>query len=137
MTRYAVDAPTLLRIAQSGSGLRDGHQLVAPRSVRTDALQLLLDDVRAGALPEDDALALHERITELKIRALGDRVSRSVAWRFAREHDWLDLPAAEYLAVAHLQADVLVTADPDLARAAEGVVPMGDLGDLADLLSDA
>jgi predicted nucleic acid-binding protein len=130
VTRVALDAAALLQVAESGRQIGDGHQLVAPRGIRTDALQLLLDDVRAGRRTEEDALSLHERITELKIRALGDRVSRAVAWRTALEHD-LDVSTAEYLAVARLQADVLVTDDPDLVRAAAGVVPVGDLSVLS------
>lgn len=129
MTRYAIDASALLQVAESGRPVAAAHQLVAPRGIRTDALQLLLDDVRAGRRTQEEALALHERITELRIRALGDRVSRTVAWRTALEHD-LDVATAEYLAVARLQADVLVTADPDLVRAAAGVVPVGDVSGL-------
>ena len=54
-------------------------------------------------------------MTEIKIRLLGDRVSRKTAWRVAREHDWDTLRDAEYLAVTRLQADALVTVDPGLA----------------------
>lgn len=129
MTRYAIDAAALLQVAESGRAPADAHQLVAPRGIRTDALQLLLDDVRAGRRTEEEALALHERITELRIRALGDRVSRAVAWRIALEHG-LDVSTAEYLAVTQLQADVLVAAGPELARTAAGLVPLGDLSGL-------
>lgn len=123
MTRFAIDAPTLLHVVESGLPLPDGHQLVAPRSVRTDALQLLLDDVRAGRRTEREARALHDPVTELRFRALGDRVTRGVAWRVALEHG-LGVAAAEYVAVARQQADALVTTDPALAAAAEGVVPV-------------
>jgi hypothetical protein len=97
---------------------------VAPNSIRSDALQLLLHDVRRGARTEKAALAAHERITELKMRLLGDRVSRGTAWRIARELDLESLRPAEYLAVTRLQADALVTMDPTLAAIAEGVVPL-------------
>jgi hypothetical protein len=58
------------------------------------------------------ALQIHERLTELKMRLLGDRVSRGTAWKLAREHDWDSLREAEYHAIARLQADALVTIDP-------------------------
>ena len=63
------------------------------------------------------------------MRLLGDRVSRRTAWTLARE---LDVPIgdAEYLAVTRLQADALVTVDPDLARTASGVVELADVEDL-------
>jgi predicted nucleic acid-binding protein len=72
-------------------------------------------------------------MTELKIRTLGDRVSRRTAWKIALERDWDTLRDAEYLAVTKLQADALITVDPELAAKADGIVP---LADLEDLLSD-
>lgn len=103
------------------------HQLVAPSSIRSEALELLLADVRAGRRSEPEAKEVHERITELKMRLLGDRVSRGTAWRLAREHDWATLRDAEYLAIARLQADALVTVDPKLAALAKGIVPVAKL----------
>jgi len=61
------------------------------------------------------------------MRLLGDRVSRATAWRIAREKDWDTLRDAEYLAVTRLQADALVTVDPDLAAKAETIVPVAPL----------
>jgi predicted nucleic acid-binding protein len=49
-------------------------------------------------------------------------VSRWTAWEISREHDWETLRDAEYLAVARLQADALVTVDARLAALAEGIV---------------
>jgi hypothetical protein len=122
--RYGIDATTLLHALDHELPLDPSHQLVAPSTIRSEALALLLADVRAGRRTEKDALALHERITELKMRVLGDRVSRGTAWRLAREHDWPDLHDAEYLAVTKLQADALVTVDPRLAKRADGIVAL-------------
>jgi predicted nucleic acid-binding protein len=61
------------------------------------------------------------------MRLLGDRMSRGTAWRIAREHDWETLRDAEYLAVARLQADALVTVDTGLAAKAENVVAVAPL----------
>jgi hypothetical protein len=68
--------------------------------------------------------ALLDGITTMKIRLLGDRVSRATAWRVAEQLGWDDTVAAEYVAVAKLQADAFVTLDPDLARRVEGVVTL-------------
>jgi hypothetical protein len=65
--------------------------------------------------------------TELKMRLLGDRASRRLAWRIARQHDWDTLRDGEYLAVSGLPADGLVTVDPGLAAKADGVVPVAPL----------
>jgi hypothetical protein len=130
MARYVIDAPTLLHVLDRDLTVDPGHQLVARSAIRSDALQLLLDDVRAGTRDEKDALALHQRMTELKMRLLGDRVSRAVAWQLAREHGWTDVRSAENLAITRLQADALVTVDPDLAARAEDVVPVADVESL-------
>ena len=127
MARYVIDAPTLLYLVDGGLAVAAGHQLVAPNSIRSEALQLLLGDVRAGRRTHAQALAAHERMTGIKMRLLGDRVSRRVAWQLAREHDWDTLRDAEYLALARLQADALVTVDPRLAAMAKDIVAVAAL----------
>jgi len=132
MTRYVIDAPTLLHLVDRGLSVQPDHQLVAPNSIRSEALELLLSDVRRGARSESEAMERHERMTEIKMRLLGDRVSRRTAWQIAREHGWDRLRDAEYLAVARLQADALVTVDSELAAKAVTVVPVGSLQDLLE-----
>jgi predicted nucleic acid-binding protein len=127
MARYVIDAPTLLHLLDSDLRVDPRHQLVAPNSIRSEAMQRLLDDVRQGKRTEKAALATHERVTELKMRLLGDRMSRGTAWRIAREHDWETLRDAEYLAVTRFQADALVTVDADLAAKATNVVAVAPL----------
>jgi predicted nucleic acid-binding protein len=124
VTRYAIDAPTLLRIVTDELTVDPSHQLVAPSSIRSDALTLLLGQVQRSELTEKEARELHTRLTELKIRTLGDRVSRWTSFQIAREQGWQTTDAAEYLAVARLQADALVTVDEELARKATGIVPV-------------
>ena len=123
MARYAIDAPTLVRLVTE-EGEVAGHQLVAPNALRSQALDLLYAQVRDGTLDRKAAFALHDRITETKIRLLGDRMSRRTAWQIAAEHDWPSIRDAEYLAVTRLQADALVTVDAELAERAEGVVAL-------------
>lgn len=124
MARYVIDAPTLVHLVDRGLGVDRRHQLVAPTRLRSEALELLLHDVRRGTRDEKAALATHERMTRIKIRALGDRVSRAVAWKLARAHGWGDLRNAEYLAITKLQADALVTVDAAFAALAKGIVPV-------------
>ena len=127
MARYVIDARTLLHIVSADVQVHSGHQLVAPNSVRSQALSLLYDQVHQSRIAEAEALRLHERLTEVKLRLLGDRVSRRTAWRIAYEHGWDALGGAEYLAVTKLQADALVTIDDSLARSAAGIVPLAPL----------
>lgn len=124
MSRYVIDAHTLVRLITVAGGVAPGHQLVAPGRIRSDALDLLLQAVRSGELTEREALARHERVTEQKMRLLNDRGSRGMAWQIAREQDWDSTYDAEYLALTKLQADALVTVDPALAAKAEGIVPL-------------
>ncbi|MBV9293556.1 MAG: hypothetical protein JO222_13995 [Frankiales bacterium] len=124
MARYVIDPPTLLQIVTGGRQVDDSHQLVAVNSIRSDVLQLLLEEVRRGERTDRSALEVHEQITELKMRLLGDRGSRGMAWRIAREHGWDSLREAEYLAVTKLQADAFVTVDRDLAKRAKAIVPV-------------
>jgi hypothetical protein len=129
MTRYAIDAPTLLHLVAHGIRVDPTHQLVATSAVRSQALQLLLDDVRAGRLPDREAMEQHDRMTELKMRLLGDRVSRRAAWRLALDLG-VSIGVAEVLAVTTLQADALVTVDSGLASTASGVVPLAPMDDV-------
>jgi predicted nucleic acid-binding protein len=130
MARYVIDAPTLLHLVDAELHIDPGHELIAPNSIRSEALELLLRDVRAGKRTEAAALEVHERMTETKMRLLGDRVSRRTAWHVARQHDWDTLRDAEYLAVTRLQADALVTVDPSLAATARDVVAVAAVDDL-------
>lgn len=124
VARYVIDPGTLLRLVSGGREVLPGIQLVAPNRIRSEALELLLDRVRAGVLTEQEASTAHTRLTALKMRLLGDRVSRATAFELAREHDWENLRNAEYLAVARLQADALVAEDAVLRSSARGVVPV-------------
>jgi predicted nucleic acid-binding protein len=130
MARYVIDAPTLLRLVDERVPIHPDHQLIAPNSIRSEALDLLLREVRRGSRSEEEALERHERMTELKMRLLGDRVSRSTAWQIARDRDWDELRDAEYLAIARLQADALVTVDPGLAAKAQSLTRVGSIQDL-------
>lgn len=127
MTRYAIDAPTLLRLVADNFGADVKHQLVAPNLIRSQSLSLLFEAVQQGRISEDEALQRHERMTEMKMRLLGDRVSRRTAWSIAREQRWESTYDAEYLAVAKLQADALVTIDAELLVKAQGIVPFAPL----------
>jgi predicted nucleic acid-binding protein len=131
MARYAIDAPTLLHLVDDGVSIHPSHQLVAPNSIRSEALQLLLREVSDGRRSDAAALGCHERITELKMRLLGDRVSRRTAWRIARDRQWQTLRDAEYLAVATLQADALVSVDEAMLSKAENLVRIASVSELS------
>ena len=131
MTRFTIDAPTLLHLVTEGVEAHPDHQLVAPQAIRSQALQILLDQVRAGEITEKQARERHTALTETKIRVLGDRMSRWTSFKVAREQGWGSTTAAEYVAVTLLQADALVALDPELEKAAGGLVTLAPVGVLS------
>ena len=127
-----IDARTLLHVVANDVAVSSAHQLVAPNLIRSQALSLLFAAVRRGEITEDVALQRHERLTEIKMRLLGDRVSRRTAWKIAREHGWETTFDAEYVAVCKLQADALITIDQALATRAALIVPLATVAALSE-----
>ena len=122
MTRYVVDADTLLRIAAGEIEVAPQHQLVAPTLVRSQALAALYASARRGDISAADGLERVTRMNSLKVRFLGDKVLQRTAWRIAEQLGWDTTEDAEFVALTQLQADAFVTSDPDLARAVAGLV---------------
>jgi hypothetical protein len=102
MTRFALDAPSAIRILEDELVVRESDSLVAPGALRSVVMSLLFQEVRAGNLTAQEGRALLEALAGMKIRLLADRVSRANAWKFAEQLGWDDTPAAEYLAVCAL-----------------------------------
>lgn len=130
MTRYAIDLPVAMRLIEDDVAIAAEHSLVGPSVLRSHALTELYRSVRAGERTAAEGRALLDRLAALKIRLLGDRVSRAVAWQIAHDLDWDDTATAEYLAVAKLQSDAFVSLDPVLRAAADGIVPLAEFADL-------
>lgn len=130
MTRYGIDALTAVRLVRDGVVVSDAHELVAPNLLRSQALSIIYREARAGSLGKAEARAMLERLTTMRIRLLGDRVSRGTAFRVAEQLGWDDTPNAEYVAVAQLQADALVTLDDALAQQVAGIVTLAPYDDL-------
>lgn len=124
MARYVIDAAVAIRLAREGLRPDQQHQLVAPNLLRSQVLSRMYRAVRAGEIEEPMARAVLDHVTTLKIRLLGDRVSRATAWKIATELGWDDTTVAEYLAVTRLQAEAFVTLDGGLAQLVADVVPV-------------
>jgi predicted nucleic acid-binding protein len=122
VTRFVVDCETLLRIAAGEIEVAAEHTLVAPTLVRSQALAALYEAARRGEISAATGLERVTRINSLKVRFLGDKVLQRQAWKVADRLGWETTYDAEYVALTKLQADVFVTSDADLARAASGLV---------------
>jgi len=123
MTRFVVDCGVVLHLAGEEIDVAAEHELLAPTLLRSQTMSALHEAVHSGEIPADVAQARLARIQSMSIRLLGDAVLRRVAWRLADQLGWPETYDAEYLALTQLQADAFVTLDPELARAAEGIVP--------------
>ena len=121
MTRFVVDCETLLRIAAGEIEVAAQHKLVAPTLVRSQALSALYEAARRGDITDAEGIECVTRINSLKVRFLGDRVLQRQAWKVADQLGWETTYDAEFVALTQLQADVFVTSDDDLARAASDV----------------
>ena len=122
MTRFVVDAGTVLELADTRTQVASEHELLAPTLLRSQTLTLLHEAVQRGELPADSARELLSAIGRMPIRLLGDAVLRRRAWDVADQLGWASTYDAEYVALTLLQADAFVTLDARLAQSVEGIV---------------
>jgi predicted nucleic acid-binding protein len=122
VTRFVVDASTVIHLVGEGLEVSSDHELLAPTLLRSQTLSALHEAVHRGELPADVARDRLARISRMPIRLLGDAVLRRRAWEVAERMGWAETYAAEYVALTQLQADALVTLDAELVRSVEGVV---------------
>lgn len=122
MTRFVVDAGTVLHLAGAKVELPGEHKLLAPTLLRSQTLSVLHEAVRRGELASDVARDRLARTWRMPIRLLGDAVLRRRAWDLAEKLGWDSTYNAEYVALTQLQADAFITLDADLARSLEGII---------------
>ncbi len=122
MTRFVVDCETLLRIAAGEIKVATEHKLVAPTLVRSQALAALYEAARRGEISAAEGIERVTRINSLKVRFLGDKVLQRTAWKVADQLGWQTTYDAESVALTQLQADIFITSNVELARAASRLV---------------
>jgi len=133
MTRFVVDSSAVLQLASEGFDVPSHHRLLAPTLLRSQVLSSLHESVYRGDLPATVAGERLAVIGRMPIRLLGDGVLRRRAWDLATQLGWASTYEAEYLALTQLQADAFITLDRDLARRAQGIVPLAPIDDLRQL----
>ncbi|MFL6139208.1 MAG: type II toxin-antitoxin system VapC family toxin [Frankiaceae bacterium] len=130
MTRYVIGPDVAMRLAAGRARVRDEHQLVAPTLLRSQLLSLLYRAVSRGELTKKEAEERLDHVRGLRIRLLGDRVLQGTAWKVADRLGWSDTFDAEYVALAQLQADALITLDRRLADAVKDLVRVAPVEEL-------
>jgi predicted nucleic acid-binding protein len=127
MTKYVIGPDVAMRLALDRAVIRAEHQLFAPTLLRSQMLSSLYQAVRRGDMTKREADEQLTYVRGLRIRLLGDRVLQTVAWKVADQLGWSGTFDAEYVALAQLQADALVTLDQRLARAVEDMVTVAPI----------
>lgn len=127
MTRFVVDVSAVLHLVSEDVVVGAGHELLAPTLLRSQVLTALHEAVHRGDLTADVARERLALVGRLPIRLLGDAVLRRRAWDVADRLGWASTYDAEYVALTQLQADALLTLDPELARRVEGVIPTASI----------
>ena len=130
MTRYVVDSSGILGIVREGITVRPGDELLAPNLLRSEVLSTVRQAVARGESTPGAGVTLLDAVDAIRIRYLGDRVLRRLAWRIATEQGWPTTFDAEYLSLTKLQADAFLTLDAERRRGAEGIVTLASLDDL-------
>jgi predicted nucleic acid-binding protein len=130
MARYVIGPDVALLLAEQRARPASHHRLLAPTLLRSQVLACPYCEVKAGTLERKEAVQRLDHLRALQIRLLGDRVLQDLAWKLAAELGWADTFVAEYLALTRLQADALVTRDPELVRVAGRVVSVAPISDL-------
>lgn len=122
MPRYVIGPDVVRRLAREQVVVPNEHQLLAPTLLRSQLLSQLYQAVRQGEITKQDADRQLNYARGLQMRLLGDRVLQSVAWKIADQLGWPDTLDAEYVALTQLQADALITLNPQFAAAVKGLV---------------
>ena len=130
MTRFVVDPSAVLVLLSEGIEVPAGHRLLAPTLLRSQVLSALHEAVQQRDLPAAVARQRLVRFNRLPIRLLGDGVLRRRAWELADQLGWATTYNAEYVALTQLQADALVTLDPDLAASVQSLVRTASIDEL-------
>jgi predicted nucleic acid-binding protein len=127
MTRYVIGPDVAIYLAHHEATIGGEHQILAPTLLRSQILSLLHQAVHRGEMTNKDAQQRLSYVRGLRIRLLGDRVLQNVAWKIADQLGWPDTLDAEYIALAQLQADALITLDRQLAHAVKNLVTVAPI----------
>ena len=122
MARFVIDCEILLRIAAGEVEVSSEHILLAPTLVRSQALTALYEASRRGEISAAEGIELVTRMNSLRVRFLGDKMLQRTAWNVADQLGWPTTYDAEFVALAQLKADALVTSNDDLAQAVSALV---------------
>jgi predicted nucleic acid-binding protein len=128
VAKFVLDPSAMLEVVGEGVEISPKHQLETANLVRFQTLSMLHEAVARGELNAGEALARHHRILFMpRIRVFGDAVLHRRTWAIADQLGWAKTDDAVYIALARLHKATLVTGDPRIVAAAEGIVPVASV----------
>lgn len=116
-----VDASVVLAASSvpHGFDVFEGHDLVAPWLLWSQARSVLHETVWRGEVSRAQADRTLEALEEAPVRPLTHDQLGKTAWKVAEEIGWAKTYDAEYIALARLLGSRLVTIDRKLRRSAD------------------
>lgn len=118
MANYVIHSSALIRYLEMDVSPQ-GHQLLAPSTIRSEVLQHLYESYRLGTKTAPEVKTLLSRLSKFKIRLLNDQVLRHKAFMVAVNLGCPDTYIAEYIALTHLHGDGLVVSNEAIAQSLE------------------
>ena len=103
-------------------GPLEGHMLVGPHLLASEALSALHEAAFRGEISKDLAHAASERLQVVPIDLVRPDGLAAAAWEVADALGWAKTYDAEYVALARLLGCALLTVDARLARGAGHLV---------------
>lgn len=116
-----VDASVAMAASVTADGFQEleGHELVAPPLMWSEAQSVLHERAWRGEITWEDASDTHIRVERSPVKRRNHPKLGQEAWRVADGFGWAKTYDAEYLALARLLECRLVTLDARLRRATE------------------
>lgn len=130
---YVVDANVIVQasIDVAGLGPLEGHQLIAPPLMPSEALSALSELLYRDEISAELADLARPRLRALSYELRNPSELDEVAWSVARQLGWAKTYDAEYVALAQLAGCPLVTLDGRLMRGAKRLVEVLSPADAA------